>query len=94
MFKQKRTSDQIFIPFTSPIPGYRCSHYEREVRTSKVSEIGWMIFFGLIFSVYLAPLCFVGLFFRDKYYVCSHCGNSTGVKPTFKFQGLPSVLSR
>ena len=40
---------------------------------SEVSQVGWIVFAILLVSCVTAPLCFVGLFIRDKYQVCSQC---------------------
>jgi hypothetical protein len=43
---------------------------------SKVSTGGWVLFVVLLISCF--PLCFIGLFVREDYRVCSSCGVKLG----------------
>lgn len=61
-------------PVTNPQPGFRCP-YCQSTRPpswkSEVSQIGWIVF--AILLVTTCVCCWVGLFIRDKYRVCSQC---------------------
>ena len=39
---------------------------------SKVSAAGWVFF--VVVLILFFPLCWIGLFIRDDYYVCARCG--------------------
>ncbi|MFK7767815.1 MAG: LITAF-like zinc ribbon domain-containing protein [Mariniblastus sp.] len=65
-------------PATPPTvqPRFSCPYCQTNrppVWKSEVSQIGWIVFAVLLVSCVTAPVCFVGLFIRDKYQVCSQC---------------------
>ncbi len=62
------------VPKSQPQAGF-CCPYCQTTRPpkwkSEVSQVGWIVF--AILLVTTCVFCFVGLFIRDKYRVCSQC---------------------
>jgi lipopolysaccharide-induced tumor necrosis factor-alpha factor len=46
------------------------------VTRSQISTAGWIVF--VILLLFCLPLCFIGLFIKEEYRVCSECGNRIG----------------
>jgi hypothetical protein len=51
-----------------------CGSDEVPVVRKKVAVGGWILLGLFAISVALLPFCWVGLFIRDEYAVCYHCG--------------------
>jgi len=64
-------------PHLSQQPGgydYRCPHChttQPPVIGKRISTTGWIVFFSLL--IFCFPLCFIGLFIKDEYRMCSWC---------------------
>jgi hypothetical protein len=43
------------------------------VVSSKTATAGWVIFVVLLIIFF--PLCWIGFFFQEQYYVCGYCGS-------------------
>jgi predicted Zn finger-like uncharacterized protein len=60
--------------------GFRCVYCNTSdwpLERSKVSTAGWIFFW--VFLLFLCfPLCWIGLFFKEDYRVCSRCGMRIG----------------
>ena len=53
---------------------FRCPHCqttELPVVAKRIGTAGWVVFFALL--VFCFPLCFIGLFIKDEYRMCSWC---------------------
>lgn len=62
------------FPSSIPQSGFCCPYCQTTrppVWKTEVSQIGWIVF--AILLVTTCVFCFVGLFIRDKYRVCSQC---------------------
>lgn len=53
-----------------------CKSSDAPLMKSKTSAVGWLVFAGLLVTCF--PLCFLGLFFKEEYHVCSGCGIKLG----------------
>jgi DNA-directed RNA polymerase subunit M/transcription elongation factor TFIIS len=64
------------IPVSTPPPqaGFCCPYCQTKrppTWKSEVSQVGWIVFAILLITT--CVFCFVGLFIRDKYRICSQC---------------------
>lgn len=53
---------------------FRCPYCQATappVVAKRISTSGWVVFFALL--VFCLPLCFVGLFIKEEYRMCSWC---------------------
>ena len=58
----------------APQPGFACPYcgtHSPPIWKSEVSTIGWIVF--AVLFVTTCVFCFIGLFIRDRYRVCSNC---------------------
>ncbi len=53
-----------------------CHTYAPALIRQRVSTAGWVVLGVLVFL--FLPLCWVGLFIKEDYYVCSGCGVRLG----------------
>ncbi|HKP72414.1 MAG TPA: LITAF-like zinc ribbon domain-containing protein [Pyrinomonadaceae bacterium] len=63
-------------PFAQPHApvGFRCPHCqstEPPVVSKRIGLAGWIVFFSLL--IFCFPLCFIGLFIKEEYRMCSWC---------------------
>jgi len=61
-------------PTSSIQPGFCCPYCHTNqppIWKSEVSQIGWIVFAVLLATTCVC--CFIGLFIRDKYRICSQC---------------------
>ena len=62
------------MPKPVPQAGFCCPYCQTRrppIWKSEVSQVGWIVF--AILLVTTCVFCFVGLFIRDKYRICSQC---------------------
>ncbi|MGI9107244.1 MAG: LITAF-like zinc ribbon domain-containing protein [Pyrinomonadaceae bacterium] len=56
-------------------PGhFRCPHCNSTappVLSKRIGVTGWVVFFALL--IFCFPLCFIGLFIKEEYRMCSWC---------------------
>ena len=53
---------------------FRCPHClstEPPVIAKRIGAAGWVVFFALL--IFCFPLCFIGLFIKEEYRMCSWC---------------------
>ncbi len=53
---------------------YRCPHCQSTappVVAKRIGTAGWIVFFTLLIACF--PLCFIGLFIKEEYRMCSWC---------------------
>jgi hypothetical protein len=53
---------------------YRCPHCQSTappVVAKRIGTAGWVVFFTLLIACF--PLCFIGLFIKEEYRMCSWC---------------------
>ena len=53
---------------------FRCPHCQSTappVVSKRISTAGWVVFFALLIICF--PLCFIGLFIKEEYRMCSWC---------------------
>ena len=63
-------------PFAQPNTpeNFRCPHClstEPPVISKRIGAAGWIVFFALL--IFCFPLCFIGLFIKEEYRMCSWC---------------------
>lgn len=54
--------------------GFRCPHCQSTappVVAKRIGAAGWIVFFALL--IFCFPLCFIGLFIKEEYRMCSWC---------------------
>jgi hypothetical protein len=54
--------------------GFRCPHCQSSappVIAKRIGAAGWVVFFALL--IFCFPLCFIGLFIKEEYRMCSWC---------------------
>jgi LITAF-like zinc ribbon domain len=54
--------------------GFRCPHCQSTappVVAKRIGIAGWVVFFALL--IFCFPLCFIGLFIKEEYRMCSWC---------------------
>ncbi|HYG09675.1 MAG TPA: zinc ribbon domain-containing protein [Pyrinomonadaceae bacterium] len=64
------------LPFAPPhAPAhFRCLHCQSTlppIIAKRISTAGWVVFFTLLIACF--PLCFIGLFMKEEYRMCSWC---------------------
>jgi hypothetical protein len=55
-------------------PNFRCPHCQSTappVIAKRIGAAGWIVFFALL--IFCFPLCFIGLFIKEEYRMCSWC---------------------
>jgi hypothetical protein len=55
-------------------PYFRCPHCQSTappVIARRIGTAGWVVFFTLLIACF--PLCFIGLFIKEEYRMCSWC---------------------
>jgi hypothetical protein len=58
----------------APPAHYRCPHCQSTappIVSKRIGTAGWVVFFALLIACF--PLCFIGLFIREEYRMCSWC---------------------
>jgi len=53
---------------------FRCPHCQSTappVLAKRIGVAGWVVFFALL--IFCFPLCFIGLFIKEEYRMCSWC---------------------
>ncbi|MDX6269114.1 MAG: hypothetical protein QOD28_337 [Acidobacteriota bacterium] len=53
---------------------FRCPHCQSTappVVAKRIGTAGWIVFFALL--IFCFPLCFIGLFIKEEYRMCSWC---------------------
>jgi hypothetical protein len=55
----------------------RCGYSGQMIQQSKVAPAGWVVFAVLVF--FFLPLCWVGLFIKQKVAQCPQCRNTTPI---------------
>lgn len=53
---------------------FRCPHCQSTappVVAKRIGAAGWIVFFALL--IFCFPLCFIGLFIKEEYRMCSWC---------------------
>jgi hypothetical protein len=50
-----------------------CGNHAPAIVNSKTATAGWVIFVVLLIIFF--PLCWIGFFFQEQYYVCARCGS-------------------
>jgi hypothetical protein len=61
-------------PLPSAPPHFRCPHCQSTappVLAKRIGTAGWVVFFTLLIACF--PLCFIGLFIKEEYRMCSWC---------------------
>jgi len=63
-------------PFAQPhaTAHYRCPHCQATappIVGKRIGTAGWVVFFALLIICF--PLCFIGLFIKEEYRMCSWC---------------------
>lgn len=64
-------------PLRQPIgapANFRCPHCQSSappVIAKRIGAAGWVVFFALL--IFCFPLCFIGLFIKEEYRMCSWC---------------------
>ena len=62
-------------PQTQPAPAnFRCPHCASTappIISKRIGVAGWVVFFALL--IFCFPLCFIGLFIKEEYRMCSWC---------------------
>ncbi|HEX8458273.1 MAG TPA: LITAF-like zinc ribbon domain-containing protein [Pyrinomonadaceae bacterium] len=61
-------------PAGAPPVYFRCPHCQSTappVIAKRIGTAGWIVFFTLL--IFCFPLCFIGLFIKDEYRMCSWC---------------------
>jgi len=64
---------QPFAPPHTPT-NFRCPHCNSNaapVIAKRIGTAGWVVFFALLIICF--PLCFIGLFIKEEYRMCSWC---------------------
>jgi hypothetical protein len=69
---ERRKSEDEDIGFCCPF----CQTHRPPEVNSKISAAGWVIFVVLLICCF--PACFIGLFIKEDYRVCSQCGIRLG----------------
>ncbi len=60
--------------FATPGAHFRCPHCQSTappVVAKRIGTAGWIVFFALL--IFCFPLCFIGLFIKEEYRMCSWC---------------------
>jgi DNA-directed RNA polymerase subunit RPC12/RpoP len=50
-----------------------CGNRAPALLRNKTATAGWIIFVVLLIIFF--PLCWIGFFFQEPYYVCAYCGS-------------------
>ena len=53
---------------------FRCPHCQSTappIVSKRIGTAGWVVFFALL--IFCFPLCFIGLFIKEEYRMCSWC---------------------
>jgi len=62
-------------PQTQQAPAhFRCPHCQSTappIVSKRIGTAGWVVFFALL--IFCFPLCFIGLFIKEEYRMCSWC---------------------
>ncbi|HEV2799377.1 MAG TPA: LITAF-like zinc ribbon domain-containing protein [Pyrinomonadaceae bacterium] len=64
---------QGFAPAAAPTH-FRCPHCQSTappIVAKRIGTAGWVVFFALLIACF--PLCFIGLFIKEEYRMCSWC---------------------
>jgi hypothetical protein len=64
------------VPLREPSTpaNFRCPHCQSNappVIAKRIGVAGWIVFFALL--IFCFPLCFIGLFIKEEYRMCSWC---------------------
>jgi hypothetical protein len=64
------------VPLAQPYApvGFHCPHCQSTappIVAKRIGTTGWVVFFALLIACF--PLCFIGLFIKEEYRMCSWC---------------------